>query len=157
MSAVNSGADIDVVLLFVRDIGFHKTNQQAIHCSRTEMAVAANEPGTTVDPANAIYVNQGDDEPVQMESLCMNCHENVRPATYSENVVAVSGSTLTTSTLQGITTMLLTHVPHFRDIMVASFECQHCNLRYYITCTSNTVVWQGLLLSIAKTCNCLHC
>ena len=32
--------------------------------------------------------------------------------------------------LQGMTTLLLTHVPHFRDIMVASFECEHCNFRY---------------------------
>ena len=44
------------------------------------MAIAANVPeqDAAVDPANAIYVNQGDDEAVQMESLCMNCHENVR-------------------------------------------------------------------------------
>lgn len=42
------------------------------------MAVAADQPDAAVDPANAIYVNQGDEEPVQMQSLCMNCHENVR-------------------------------------------------------------------------------
>ena len=42
------------------------------------MAVAADQPDAAVDPATAIYVNQGDDEPVQMQSLCMNCHENVR-------------------------------------------------------------------------------
>lgn len=42
------------------------------------MAIAANVPDAAVDPANAIYVNQGDDEAVQLESLCMNCHENVR-------------------------------------------------------------------------------
>ena len=33
--------------------------------------------------------------------------------------------------VQGTTTMLLTRVPHFRDIMVASFECEQCNFRYY--------------------------
>ena len=42
------------------------------------MAVAANQPEAAVDPANVVYINQDDDEPVQMESLCMNCHENVR-------------------------------------------------------------------------------
>lgn len=26
--------------------------------------------------------------------------------------------------------MLLTRIPHFRDLMVASFECPHCNTRY---------------------------
>ena len=41
------------------------------------MAIAANQSEAAIDPSNAIYVNQGDDEPVQMESLCMNCHENV--------------------------------------------------------------------------------
>ena len=29
--------------------------------------------------------------------------------------------------------MLLTRVPHFRDLMVASFECPHCNTRYAAT------------------------
>lgn len=94
------------------------------------MAVAANQPDTVVDPANAIYVNQGDEEPVQMESLCMNCHDNVRCSLATR--LLSSGSTfqdLTVDYLQGMTTMLLTHVPHFRDIMVASFECEHCSFR----------------------------
>ena len=41
------------------------------------MAIAANVPDAAIDPANAIVVNQGDEEPVQLESLCMNCHDNV--------------------------------------------------------------------------------
>ncbi|KAL3137445.1 hypothetical protein ABBQ32_006965 [Trebouxia sp. C0010 RCD-2024] len=92
------------------------------------MAVAANQPEAAVDPSNAIYVNQGDDEPVQMESLCMNCHEN------------------------GTTTMLLTRVPHFRDIMVASFECGHCNFRNNEVSFTGTFGEQGVkyTLTVAK-------
>ena len=40
-----------------------------------------------------------------IESLCMNCHE------------------------QGLTKLLLTRIPYFRDIVVMSFECPHCNVR----------------------------
>ncbi|KAJ5097971.1 zinc finger protein ZPR1 [Penicillium argentinense] len=45
----------------------------------------------------------GDDlGPMQVESLCMNCHES------------------------GTTRLLLIRVPFFRDIILESFECPHC-------------------------------
>ncbi|KXJ96391.1 zinc finger protein zpr1 [Microdochium bolleyi] len=46
-----------------------------------------------------------DDERIveQIESLCMNCHEN------------------------GTTRMLLTAIPYFREVIVMSFSCDHCN------------------------------
>ncbi|KAL4921444.1 ZPR1 zinc-finger domain-containing protein [Aspergillus aurantiobrunneus] len=40
---------------------------------------------------------------MQVESLCMNCHEN------------------------GTTRLLLLRVPFFRDIILESFECEHCH------------------------------
>lgn len=44
--------------------------------------------------------------PVQeVESLCMNCHKN------------------------GVTRMLLTRIPFFREIIIMSFECPHCGLK----------------------------
>ncbi|EDO19188.1 hypothetical protein Kpol_1050p45 [Vanderwaltozyma polyspora DSM 70294] len=44
--------------------------------------------------------------PVQeIESLCMNCHEN------------------------GTTRLLLTSIPYFREIVIMSFECPHCNFK----------------------------
>ncbi|AAS51091.1 ACL137Cp [Eremothecium gossypii ATCC 10895] len=44
--------------------------------------------------------------PVQeIESLCMNCHED------------------------GITRLLLTSIPYFREIVIMSFECPHCGLK----------------------------
>lgn len=44
--------------------------------------------------------------PVQeVESLCMNCHKN------------------------GVTRMLLTTIPYFREIIIMSFECPHCGFK----------------------------
>ncbi|OJJ44933.1 hypothetical protein ASPZODRAFT_652839 [Penicilliopsis zonata CBS 506.65] len=42
---------------------------------------------------------------MQLESLCMNCHDN------------------------GTTRLLLLRVPFFRDIILESFECPHCHFR----------------------------
>ncbi|ORY13745.1 ZPR1 zinc-finger domain-domain-containing protein [Clohesyomyces aquaticus] len=41
----------------------------------------------------------------EIESLCMNCHEN------------------------GTTRLLLTKIPFFREIVIMSFECPHCHLK----------------------------
>lgn len=41
----------------------------------------------------------------EIESLCMNCHEN------------------------GITRLLLTRIPFFREIIIMSFFCPHCNFK----------------------------
>ncbi|KAG7195585.1 nucleolar zinc-finger protein [Scheffersomyces spartinae] len=44
--------------------------------------------------------------PVQeIDSLCMNCHKN------------------------GVTRLLLTKIPYFREIIIMSFECPHCGLK----------------------------
>ena len=106
------------------------------------MAIAANVPeqDAAVDPANAIYVNQGDDEAVQLESLCMNCHENVRTCVKARQLTVRFDKYIRLSSFgtQGTTTMLLTRVPHFRDLMVASFECPHCNTRYAVHYASRT-------------------
>ncbi|KAI9780580.1 MAG: nucleolar zinc-finger protein [Peltula sp. TS41687] len=41
----------------------------------------------------------------EIESLCMNCHEN------------------------GTTRLLLTRIPYFREVILMSFSCPHCNLQ----------------------------
>ncbi|PSR79764.1 zinc finger protein zpr1 [Coniella lustricola] len=52
---------------------------------------------------------QGDDDDVkpvdEIESLCMNCHDN------------------------GITRLLLTKIPYFREIIIMSFSCDHCGFQ----------------------------
>ncbi|KAI9137930.1 ZPR1 zinc-finger domain-containing protein [Paraphysoderma sedebokerense] len=47
----------------------------------------------------------GDQQVTEIESYCVNCHEN------------------------GITRLLLTKIPHFREIIVMAFECPHCGFR----------------------------
>ncbi|KAF9370005.1 nucleolar zinc-finger protein [Podila verticillata] len=47
----------------------------------------------------------GDQEVTEIESLCMNCHEN------------------------GTTRLLLTRVPHFREVIIMAFDCPHCGHR----------------------------
>ncbi|XP_071476597.1 zinc finger protein ZPR1-like [Diadema antillarum] len=42
-------------------------------------------------------------ETTEIESLCMNCHEN------------------------GMTRLLLTKIPFFKSVVISSFECDHCN------------------------------
>lgn len=42
---------------------------------------------------------------LSLESLCMNCHE------------------------QGMTRLLLTRIPFFREVVIMSFDCPHCHFR----------------------------
>ncbi|MCJ1461843.1 hypothetical protein MMC07_000442 [Pseudocyphellaria aurata] len=46
-----------------------------------------------------------DGSPLIVQSLCMQCHDN------------------------GETTILLTKIPHFRELVIYAFECQHCGSR----------------------------
>ena len=53
-----------------------------------------------------LIVNVDPENPVtEIESLCMNCKE------------------------QGITRLLLTKIPFFKDVIVMSFSCPHCGYR----------------------------
>ncbi|KAI0853917.1 zf-ZPR1-domain-containing protein [Daldinia vernicosa] len=58
----------------------------------------------TTNGTNGVAHTDGDDEKVveEIESLCMNCHEN------------------------GITRMLLTSIPYFREVILMSFSCDKC-------------------------------
>jgi zinc finger protein len=80
-----------------------------VHVADSDLTVS--QP-TELFPKLGDVVNQtadaaGDDElPMQqVESLCMRCHEN------------------------GITRLLLTTIPYFKEIVVSSFSCDHCGYR----------------------------
>lgn len=62
-------------------------------------ATKDNRPKPVFEPINA----ENDNGVTEIESLCMNCHE------------------------QGITRLLLTRIPFFRDVIISSFSCEHCN------------------------------
>ena len=65
---------------------------------------------------------EDDDRPVQeIESLCMKCYQQVRPH-------QVYGH-LDTEVAQGVTRLLLTSIPFFREVIVMSFRCEHCGFQ----------------------------
>ncbi|ODV77627.1 zf-ZPR1-domain-containing protein [Suhomyces tanzawaensis NRRL Y-17324] len=76
-----------------------------------EIFSSVGEQAENVDHANNNEVVQtgaldAEGHPVQeVESLCMNCHEN------------------------GTTRMLLTKIPFFREIILMSFYCPHCHFK----------------------------
>ncbi|KAI8964696.1 zf-ZPR1-domain-containing protein [Daldinia sp. FL1419] len=74
---------------------FESIGQKAGH-----LAPATNGANGT----NGVAHTNGDDEKVveEIESLCMNCHEN------------------------GTTRMLLTSIPYFREVILMSFSCDKC-------------------------------
>ncbi|XP_053060050.1 zinc finger protein ZPR1 isoform X2 [Acinonyx jubatus] len=71
------------------------------------VATAAASPAPAQAPApehlfRPISAEDEEQQPTEIESLCMNCYRN------------------------GTTRLLLTKVPFFREIIVSSFSCEHC-------------------------------
>ncbi|KAK3315087.1 ZPR1 zinc-finger domain-containing protein [Apodospora peruviana] len=64
-------------------------------------------PVQTTEDANGATAGQEENERAveEIESLCMNCHEN------------------------GMTRLLLTKIPYFREIVIMSFSCEHCGFQ----------------------------
>ncbi|CAE6466656.1 unnamed protein product [Rhizoctonia solani] len=55
------------------------------------------------EPQNVAQEEAEDERPLQeIESLCMNCRE------------------------QGMTRMMLTNIPYFKEVIIMSFRCEHC-------------------------------
>ncbi|KAM0322988.1 hypothetical protein ACHAQA_009087 [Verticillium albo-atrum] len=63
----------------------------------------------------------------EIESLCMNCHEN------------------------GITRMLLTSIPYFREVIIMSFACEHCGLQNNEVQPAGTVQPKGTYYELRLT------
>lgn len=59
----------------------------------------------------------------EIESLCMNCHSNVSVSHYYHFIAS------TDTILKGITRLLLTRIPFFREIILMSFFCPHCSFK----------------------------
>jgi zinc finger protein len=64
----------------------------------------------------------------EIESLCMSCHENVSPPPrlFAAAFFEQSSLTLRPRSVQGMTRLLLTSIPYFREVVVMSFRCEHC-------------------------------
>ncbi|XP_037361522.1 zinc finger protein ZPR1 [Talpa occidentalis] len=68
-------------------------------------AAGARAPARAPAPGPLFRLISAEDEeqqPTEIESLCMNCYRN------------------------GMTRLLLTKIPFFREIIVSSFSCEHC-------------------------------
>ncbi|KAF9351161.1 nucleolar zinc-finger protein [Mortierella sp. AD094] len=63
----------------------------------------------------------GDQQVTEIESLCMNCHEN------------------------GMTRLLLTRVPHFREVVIMAFDCPHCGFRSNELQQANAIAMGGAI------------
>ncbi|KAK5246355.1 nucleolar zinc-finger protein, partial [Cryomyces antarcticus] len=59
----------------------------------------------------------------EIESLCMNCHEDVS-CTFHKTLDATD-----ILCAKGITKLLLTRIPFFREIVIMSFYCDHCHFK----------------------------
>ncbi|KAI3948271.1 hypothetical protein MKW92_035259 [Papaver armeniacum] len=70
---------------------------------------SSNNPIPITDVRSAVEAVSAEDDsqtPLhQIESLCMRCHEN------------------------GMTSILLTRIPNFREVVLMAFECSHCHER----------------------------
>lgn len=66
-----------------------------------------------------------DPETTEVESLCMNCHENVSTRELPVNYKR-SNKNKNIDLLQGITRLLLTKIPFYKEVVLMSFSCEHC-------------------------------
>ena len=57
----------------------------------------------------------------EIESMCVNCGENVHLICIAWLIVM----------LQGTTRLLLTKIPYFREVIIMSFSCPHCGMSIY--------------------------
>ncbi|PWN51777.1 putative ZPR1-protein binds to translation elongation factor eEF-1 [Violaceomyces palustris] len=63
----------------------------------------------------------------EIPSLCMECHE------------------------QGVTRMLLTYIPYFREVIVVSFQCDHCNNRNNEIQSAGQIQEKGCIYTVHVT------
>lgn len=76
--------------------------------ARAEQEQEQGEDEKQEEEKPSMYTQQAEDdvpEVTTIESLCMNCREN------------------------GTTKLLLTLIPYFREVILMSFECEHCGFK----------------------------
>ncbi|KAJ3309716.1 nucleolar zinc-finger protein [Boothiomyces sp. JEL0838] len=79
------------------------------------------DPNQGIKRTETLFENiDGEQAITEVESLCMGCGEN------------------------GTTKLLLTKVPHFREIILMAFECPHCGLRNNEIQPAQTIAEKGI-------------
>lgn len=61
----------------------------------------------------------------EIESLCVNCFENVSSVQHKSSLYNLSNMW----NFQGHTRLLLTKIPFYKEVILMSFECEHCGLK----------------------------
>lgn len=101
------------------------TNQELFPTIGTIAAQTDQLPDDLRDKdASAVTVPEYDEDmPVtEIESLCMRCGQNV-----SDRIVDYRNESLTfPCVVQGMSRLLLTSIPYFREVVLMSFRCEHC-------------------------------
>ncbi|CEP08834.1 hypothetical protein [Parasitella parasitica] len=72
-----------------------------------------------------MFVDLSESKPTEIESLCMKCGEN------------------------GTTRILLSKIPHFREIIIMAFECPHCGFRNNELQSAGTFNERGHIITLA--------
>uniref|UniRef100_A0A8C4U5T6 Zinc finger protein ZPR1 n=1 Tax=Falco tinnunculus TaxID=100819 RepID=A0A8C4U5T6_FALTI len=89
------------------------------------------EPGAAAAAAGSLFrplsAEDGEQRPAEIESLCMNCFRN------------------------GVTRLLLTRIPFFKEIIVSSFACDSCSWSNTEIQSAGRIQEQGVRYTLAIT------
>ncbi len=102
-----------------------------------------------------INAEDEDQQTTVIESLCMNCYENVnipiiiiklihRLFYANKNIEIMSISCF----VQGSTRLLFTKIPFFKEIIISSFTCPHCNWSNTEIQSAGQIQEQGVLYAL---------
>ena len=69
-------------------------------------------------------VDEGESPITQLESICMNCYE------------------------KGTTRLILTRIPFYKDIVISSFDCEHCGYKNSEVQSANRISEKGTILTL---------
>lgn len=86
----------------------------------SKMSVIAEDSVRGESIFKDISADADDFQPTEVESMCMNCHEN------------------------GTTRLLLTRIPFFKEIIISSFSCPHCHWSNTEIQSAGTIQDQGV-------------
>ncbi|OQR90832.1 hypothetical protein ACHHYP_05198 [Achlya hypogyna] len=116
-------------------------NVALVALARRSPAIQAPLGGTTTNTAERVHldIEDGGAEEIftdindevpnvtEIESLCINCHDN------------------------GMTKLLLTRIPYFREVILMSFECEHCGFKNSEIQFGGTIQEQGVRMELQVT------
>ncbi|XP_076179722.1 zinc finger protein Zpr1 [Ptiloglossa arizonensis] len=93
--------------------------------------MAENQKDVPEEIAKPIFRNLTADDPepetTEIESLCVNCGKN------------------------GITRLLLTKIPYYKDVVVMSFDCEHCGYQNNEIQNSGKIADKGIKMTLEVT------